>query len=77
MMIRRGCERRKELRGGDGGVGYMNAWVGFCFLRGVLGFFIIVFFLFSSEYERKRGNERDIMTACTHIYTHSYIIAAK
>lgn len=50
-------------------------WV--LFLRGVLGLFITVFFLFSSEYERKRGNERDIMTACTHIYTHSYIIAAK
>lgn len=38
MMIRRGCERRKELRGGDGGVGYMNAWVGFCFCEAYLDY---------------------------------------
>ena len=43
--------------------------VGFVFCEAYLGFFITFFFLFSSEYERERANERDIMTACTHIYT--------
>lgn len=68
-------EKGIEGRGWRSWIYECMGWV--LFLRGVLGFFITVFFLFSSEYERKRGNERDIMTACTHIYTHSYIIAAK